>query len=357
MQSTLLPDTSKPVGYLKIKSFQENTEKDFAAQLAKLQDQAGGNLSGLVLDFRNNPGGLLQQAVEIADDLLEDGVIVSTVGAHSRFLEQDTAHKSGEEPRYPIVVLVNEGSASASEIVAGALQFHRRALVLGTQTFGKGSVQTVYDLRDGSALKLTIAQYLTGGKHSIQSVGIAPDVELMPLTAEKSAMNLVEDKHATERDLDKHLSATEKGEPQGKRVAAYRVQYLIPPETTPSEEETTRREYSNQLDLKEDFAVQFAKQVLTSPGWMGLSSLPMLTKLCREAEAKETERLQQALHQLGINWEAGRPTGKPQLQVTYQLQSKEGQPLKSAEVRFQHRQRSFLSTHRHDGVGRTLSGK
>jgi carboxyl-terminal processing protease len=147
-------------GYIRISTFQDKTTEDFQAALKKLEATKGG-LKGLVLDLRNDPGGLLNEAVKIADEFLESGLIVYTQG---RLKEQNlkfNAHPNKTPKNYPIVVLVNEGSASASEIVAGALQDQKRAIILGTPTFGKGSVQTIIPLDDGSGLKLTTARYYT----------------------------------------------------------------------------------------------------------------------------------------------------------------------------------------------------
>jgi carboxyl-terminal processing protease len=145
----------------------------------------GGEIRGLVLDLRNNPGGLLEQAVRVSDRFLRSGVIVSTEGRGQRTPEVERAHEKDTEPGYPMVVLVNRGSASASEIVAGALQDNGRATVLGTQSFGKASVQTVIELEDGSALKLTVAKYYTPKHRAIHDVGIKPDVVVpdLPETA------------------------------------------------------------------------------------------------------------------------------------------------------------------------------
>jgi len=163
-------------GYVRIKSFQERTDEHLGKALAALEKENGGPLQGLVLDLRNNPGGLLDQAVRVADRFLESGVIVSTQGRGGRLLEEERAHAAGTEPGYPLVVLVNGGSASASEIVAGALQDHGRAVLLGTTTFGKGSVQTVIDLDDGSGLKMTVARYHTPSQRAIHGKGIEPDL-------------------------------------------------------------------------------------------------------------------------------------------------------------------------------------
>lgn len=334
VQSALLTNSGHPVGYVKMKSFQENTDADFVTHMAQLHQQAGSQLHGLILDLRNNPGGLLQQAVAIADHFLDAGVIVSTVGAQGRFIEQETAHASGTETRYPVVILVNEGSASASEIVAGALQHHRRALVVGMRSFGKGSVQTVYDLRDGSALKLTIAEYLTGGKQSIQTVGVNPDVELLPVLVEKTAMNLMEDDHPSERDLEKHLAGKENAAGEGARIALkpspYRIRYVSPPDTPRTDDEVNREEYSSKLRLDRDFPVQFAKQLLLLASKSALPAAPALAALAQEMQEGQERQLETALKELGLNWQRRTPAGKPQLQLTYQLLSKEGAVIKTA---------------------------
>ena len=161
-------------GYVKIVSFQEGTEADLHSALENLQKQ--GKLRGLVLDLRNNPGGLLDQAVKVSDEFLEKGLIVYTDGRVENQKMRFEATQKKNFNNYPMVVLVNGGSASASEIVAGALQDHNRALILGTQTFGKGSVQTIIPLDDGSGLRLTTARYYTPSGRSIQAKGIVPDI-------------------------------------------------------------------------------------------------------------------------------------------------------------------------------------
>ena len=165
-------------GYLRISQFSETTGPDIANALRALVEQAGGRLRGLVLDLRNNPGGVLDAAVEVSDAFLENGIIVTAEGRskESRFRMDATA--GDLTLGAPIVVLVNEGSASASEIVAGALRDNGRAKLIGQRTFGKGSVQTVMPLSDGQALKLTTSRYYTPSGVSIHESGIEPDVEL-----------------------------------------------------------------------------------------------------------------------------------------------------------------------------------
>jgi carboxyl-terminal processing protease len=185
-------------GYLRISQFSETTGADTGAALRSMQEKAGGRLRGLVLDLRNNPGGVLDAAVEVSDAFLEEGLIVSAEGRseESRFRMEAMA---GDLSRgTPIAVLVNEGSASAAEIVAGALRDNGRAKLLGRRTFGKGSVQTVMPLEDGQALKLTTSRYFTPSGVSIHERGLEPDLPL----PERPAAALEDEKPLVERDLD-----------------------------------------------------------------------------------------------------------------------------------------------------------
>ena len=164
------------LAYTRITNFQSQTTTDYRKALKDLE--AVHPIKGLILDLRNNPGGLLDQAVSIADIFIDEGLIVSTRGRTPDQNMTFKAHSNGGQGKYPMIVLVNEGSASASEIVAGALQDHKRAIIVGTQTFGKGSVQTIIPLPDGAGLRLTTARYYTPSGRSIQEKGITPDVEV-----------------------------------------------------------------------------------------------------------------------------------------------------------------------------------
>jgi carboxyl-terminal processing protease len=164
-------------GYIRLAQFQERSDRDVQKALETLVAGKGG-LKGLVLDLRNNPGGLLTQAVRVSDLFLDSGLIVYTEGRIDSQKQKYFSQKNASWLDFPIVVLVNGGSASASEIVAGALQDHKRAVVLGTKTFGKGSVQTILPLDDNSALRLTTARYFTPKGRSIQAAGIVPDIIL-----------------------------------------------------------------------------------------------------------------------------------------------------------------------------------
>jgi carboxyl-terminal processing protease len=195
--------------FVRLKVFQETT----AAELRKALDQAVehtaalGGVSGLVLDMRDNPGGLVSAAVLVADEFLSEGVIVSTRGRGDHLLREQRATAAGTRPAWPMVVLVNGYTASAAEIVAGALHDHKRAVIVGTRTFGKGSVQNVIELPDQSALKLTTALYYTPSGRSIQAHGIEPDVEIEQLDPEALTKALAARDELSEATLAQHLAA------------------------------------------------------------------------------------------------------------------------------------------------------
>jgi carboxyl-terminal processing protease len=193
------------IGYIRIASFQEKAVEDLRKALYEMNTPANP-LKGLILDLRNNPGGLLNQAVEISDLFLKSGTIVSTKGRMKNLENKFIARDNGDEPVCPMVVLVNEGTASAAEIVSGALQDNRRALIIGTQTFGKGSVQTVIPLEDGSALKLTTAKYYTPNGRSIQAEGITPDIIIKYV--KPSDEKELQDERIRERDLKGHIKSS-----------------------------------------------------------------------------------------------------------------------------------------------------
>jgi carboxyl-terminal processing protease len=193
-------------GYIRISNFTGTTTQEFEKALEKLEASAAP-LKGLVLDLRNNGGGLLNQAISISDEFLDKGQIVSMKGRDKKNTKVFNATPSAVQRTYPIVVLINAGTASASEIVAGALQDHKRALVLGTTSFGKGSVQTVENLRDGSGLKLTIARYYTPSGRSIQAKGIEPDIILKFKRLDAAEAAGADESMLKERDLENHLEA------------------------------------------------------------------------------------------------------------------------------------------------------
>jgi len=205
----------KSYGYIRISQFQEKTDSEFDKAMKALEEESKGNLKGLVLDLRNNPGGLLDQAVKVADHFVGSGIIVSIDGRREEQRQKWVAHPEPIATRYPLVVLVNNGSASGSEIVAGAIQDHGRGILVGTQTFGKGSVQTIIPLKDGSGLRLTTARYYTPNGRSIQAKGIVPDIIVKPLRPEEEK-EVVTPQQVLEKDLERHLIEVEKGVPKEK---------------------------------------------------------------------------------------------------------------------------------------------
>ena len=197
------------IGYIRIASFQERTGDDLKKALREIEAKARP-LKGIVLDMRNNPGGLLNQSVEVSDAFLKSGIIVSTRGRSKNMESKAAAKDDGDEPTCPMVVLVNEGTASAAEIVSGALQDNGRAVILGAQTFGKGSVQTVIPLEDGAALKLTTAKYYTPKGRSIQAEGITPDImvkQIRPPEEKADEKANAENHMLRERDLKGHIKS------------------------------------------------------------------------------------------------------------------------------------------------------
>ncbi|HZZ83884.1 MAG TPA: MXAN_5808 family serine peptidase [Anaeromyxobacteraceae bacterium] len=353
------------IGYVKVSQFSANTTRDLQAAIAQQKAQVGGNLKGLVLDLRGNPGGLLDQAIRVSDLFLSEGVIVKQVGGGDRGRVNQT-HEATADPddltALPLVVIVNNSSASASEIVAGALKNNNRALVIGRQTFGKGSVQVLYpDLQDPIrpddelALKLTIAQYLTPGDVSIQEVGVTPDVLLLPGRALKDAVNyFAPPRMMGEVDLDRHisnladaqLSEAEREKRAAERKArtekaALELRYLLDEkedlvakamkkeeresraaaahadlDLTPEQQEDDEAE-QNPDQLVEDYQIRFAKDLLARAPF---ADRPRLLDAARgfvaERRNEEDRRLQAKLEQLGVDWSSGPQQGSPRALVT-----------------------------------------
>lgn len=204
IKSVKYTDLGDAYAYIRVTSFIENTAPDLqkviSAHLSKNK-----KMSGLLIDLRRNPGGLLDQAVKVSDMFLKDGTIVSTIGRDKKTKEVSQATKKGKFTDFPLVILVDGYSASASEIVAGALQDNKRALIVGERTFGKGSVQSVVKLGDGSGLKLTVARYYTPSGISIQAEGIKPDIQIDDVDPEAFAKAVVRPKNNRERDIVGHL--------------------------------------------------------------------------------------------------------------------------------------------------------
>lgn len=235
-------------GFIRISQFQERTGSEFRQALLDLNASAGGQLKGLVIDLRYNPGGLLESCVEVANSFIGDDInktlIVSIKGRAPESNRSYNATLGTKEPRYPVVVLINGGSASASEIVAGALQDHKRAIVMGTQSFGKGSVQSIFPMKGKAALKLTTARYYTPSGRSIQAKGIVPDIEvpnIIPLPAKEKGMEI------KEKDLEQSLASDDRQEkPQ------------------PKSPELSHGGSGKENDLKKDYQLKRALELLQS---------------------------------------------------------------------------------------------
>ena len=241
-------------GYIRIAHFQETTGPEFTKALKTLHEQNNGKLRGLVIDLRNNPGGLLNSVVEVADHFVgegfNNGLIVYTEGRDPNSRMKLTSRIGEKEPHYPIVVLINGGSASASEILAGALQDHKRAVIVGTKSFGKGSVQSIIPLRDKAGLKLTTARYYTPSGRSIQAKGITPDIIVNQVdlsTAKKQP-----DNHIRENDLDGKLAPTDTPTPDTEHAKEKTKPKAEPPAKGPAQD----------LELKNDFQLSRALELL-----------------------------------------------------------------------------------------------
>jgi carboxyl-terminal processing protease len=314
VEYALLPND---IGYVKLKNFQEDSTKQMKKALSQLNDKTQNGLKGLVFDLRNNPGGLLDQAIEISDLFLEQGTIVTTVGLKNKMRDSQTAVQKNTQPLYPMVVVVNEGSASASEIVAGALQRNQRAIVLGQKTFGKGTVQTLYDLPQQSALKLTVAKYLTPGDISIQSIGIGPDIQTVPVVIDKDQITFFysEEEHG-EAELERHFSNDAKTktlimQPEGS------VEYLFTKQTP----EEMEKEYSfsrlsfegKQKRLLEDFEIKTAFNIVhTSTASSKGALLESAKKELLVTSKAQGLQIATAMQKQGIDWTASQNplTGK-----------------------------------------------
>lgn len=248
-------------GYLRVSSFQSKTTTGVRAALKKLKDENKGNLKGLVLDLRNNPGGVLSGAVGVSDVFLRKGNIVYTEGRVADALMSYDATPDDLLEDAPLVVLINQGSASASEIVAGALQDHKRALIVGKKSFGKGSVQTVLPLDEKTAVKLTTARYFTPSGHSIQAKGIEPDIPIEPLELEKHNEEESNDKikALSEADLSGHIS-----NPNGKKEPNANDSDEKPDAKDDEEKPEDKKDTADINLAKEDYPLFQALNVLKS---------------------------------------------------------------------------------------------
>ncbi|MGQ3683495.1 MAG: MXAN_5808 family serine peptidase [Candidatus Loosdrechtia sp.] len=297
-------------GYIKIRNFQDDTSQSLNEHLKRLK-RSDNEIRGLVLDLRNNSGGLLDQAVEVADRFLNRGAIVFTVGPGGHPREAQEARRSDtNDTDYPIVILVDGGSASGAEIVAGALKENNRAVVVGDRSFGKGSVQQLIELMDGSGLKLTIAKYLTPLLTDIQSVGITPDIQLTPVTVSKDTINLFRGlKVFREEDLKHHLE-----EHRAEETPFATLKYF---QETSEKDDSHNQEPEEELsdpyklpDFDKDFHVIFARKLLMeAPALHRETFLKNALPIIEETVRLEEEKIAQALQKLDIDWSKGSVLG------------------------------------------------
>ena len=222
------------IAYVRLASFTESANDEVRKAIASLRAQAGGKLRGIVLDMRNNPGGLLDQAIAVSNDFIDKGEIVSTRARHSEDSQRWNARGGAIAANVPMVVLINGGSASASEIVAGALQDHHRAIVIGTRSFGKGSVQTVIPLPGDTAMRLTTARYYTPSGRSIQNLGITPDVEVRATRAEDAGLGQVREASLKGTIKNTGGTATDGSAPRNDLPAIVASIPKLPPENQPA---------------------------------------------------------------------------------------------------------------------------
>jgi carboxyl-terminal processing protease len=302
----------KDVGYLRVKQFSGSTEQELEELMNELEAQGA---KGWVLDLRWNPGGLLEQAIKVADVFVEKGTIVTTVGGRER--DPRRAHRQGTDSR-PVAVLVNSSSASASEIVAGALKNLDRAVIIGSNTFGKGSVQVLYDNKDGSKLKLTIAQYLTPGDRSIQSTGIVPDIELQRMLVPPENndptdyLRLLPPSHSyREKDLRSHLvSRYATGEEKPAYSLAFVHEKPKSPDVLTDEEQGAEGppiEEAEPLEdeFVQDFEIELARDlVAASPSSLRTGMLETARTLLAQRRTAAEKKLADDLAKLGVDWSA-----------------------------------------------------
>lgn len=300
----------KGVGYIKVKQFSKGIASDVADAM---KEMSGKGATSWILDLRYNPGGLLEESVQLSDLFVDSGTVVTTVSGRDR--EARRAERGFGDTTSPLVVLVNGGSASASEIVAGALKNLDRAVIVGTRTFGKGTVQELYDNEDRSKLKLTIAQYLTPGDRSIQNLGIVPDILLQRMyipdknDAPTDFVRLLAPTHTYgEKDLDAHIVSTYAKDGE---KPAYEVPFIVErkqkpavddePATAPPDDE----EEPDDDEIVEDFEMKFSKELLAN---VAAGSRPKLVasaaKTVARLRAEQEKKLVAALAKIGVDWTA-----------------------------------------------------
>lgn len=307
-----LIDKEKRIGLLKIKNFQEDTLSEMDRHLELLGELSGEKgLAGLILDLRNNPGGLMDQAVSIADRFLATGTIVATVGAGNKREDREYADPNSPLEKMPLVVLINEGSASASEIVSGALKNLDRAILLGQTSFGKGTVQTIFDLRDGSGIKLTIAKYLSAGTIPVHNVGITPDISMEEVILSDKGTDLIEDEDI--REKDDFLNTKQFTSPV--QAPVFKLRYLGEKKDLDPDED------AGKIMLEKDLLVTVAKKILlASPNYSRQNQIKVALPILNQLKSEEDAKISTELAKLGLNWVTPTPDSqKPAEKITFDI--------------------------------------
>lgn len=348
------------VGYVKLEAFQGNSDAELKRALLKLREK---EMKGLIFDLRGNPGGLLEVAIKIADMFIDSGTIVATAGRTEEDRSVRNATGSGTEPLYPLVVLIDSSSASAAEILAGALRNHGRALLIGETTFGKGSVQMVQPMPGGGALKLTSAQYLTPGDISIQAVGVAPDITFAPTTVEKKNMDIVPDRmRFSEADLDAHLDRPSSRTRDG--VGRLETAIYI----TPGERKTDRSRFEkcfidapNRKSYLDTYEEKFARELLSTSDAATTEELFVEARQLLEKDRGDYDKkVKTSLKELGIDWTAApsvpadgeEPKASADISVDAQVVGKV-QPGKDAKIKVTVKNRTKEPIYRLRGVAKS----
>jgi carboxyl-terminal processing protease len=291
------------VGYIKLDAFQENSSAEMKEALEKLHEQ---DMKGLVIDLRGNPGGLLHIAIAIADDFLSSGTIVTTAGRTEADRTVENASAEGTEPMYPIAVLIDSFSASAAEIMAGALRNHGRAILIGETTFGKGSVQMIDQIPDGGAIKLTSAQYLTPGDISIQAVGVTPDVTFIPVILDKNDIRMRGNAiRFSEADLESHLDRPN-ARTRSDRSPAIAADLFVPESEAAAERDRFQKCFADE-ETEETFKTRFEKEaarrlIAAAAGPRIEDLIADARKMIEKDSVQEDKSIEASLKKLGVDW-------------------------------------------------------
>lgn len=320
------------IGYIKIRNFQEDTSQALEEKIAQLT-QESGTLKGIILDLRNNSGGLLGQAIAVADKFLSSGMIVVTVEPMGKQEIQKAKRSSKDLTKCPLVVIIDAGSASGAEIVAGALKDNNRAPLIGDTSFGKGSIQQLIDLMNGAALKLTVGKYLTPNFTDIQSVGVTPDILLVQSQVSEDEIILFnESKHFREKDLKKHLDEHSKAE-----LPYEKIKYLSLADNETNEQEEKEENYYKIPDLEKDTHVQFAKEIiLNAPSYdSNVDFLYQLKPIFEDFKKNEEVKISTALNTLGIDWSTGKAAVPPSATANLLLFPSNGKLKASEELKIE----------------------